>query len=202
LNAAVHQDRRLVFYPCRGETIQNFVAIHPDAESRGTEEDWQAAGCNSQDDLLAALPGAHPSIQAILKKADDIKLWPLLFRKPLKTWHKGRCVLVGDAAHPMLPHQGQGGAQALEDGAALAVMLSRLQSSDEIPQRLELFEKVRINRASAIQIFSTVGQELGEKVHKDAEPYVNGPVPKKPEEFRQWNFGYDVVKESLAVIGA
>ena len=200
MNAAINLDHRLVFYPCRGETIENFVAIHPVAQSRGAREDWQAAGCSTLDDLLAAFSDAHPSIQAMMKKAEDIKLWPLLFRKPLKTWYKGRCVLIGDAAHPMLPYQGQGGAQGLEDGAALAVMLSQLQSFDEIPRRLELFEKVRIKRASAIQIFSSVGQEQGERMIKDAQPYVDGPVPKNPAEFRQWNFKYDVVKESLAVL--
>ncbi|RPB23406.1 FAD/NAD(P)-binding domain-containing protein [Terfezia boudieri ATCC MYA-4762] len=200
LNAIIYQDRRLIFYPCRDETIENFVTIHPDTQSRETKEDWQAAGCNTRDDLLAALPAADPSIKAILQKAEDIKLWPLLFRKPLKTWHKGKCVLIGDAAHPMLPHQGQAGAQALEDGAALAVMLSQLHSSDEIPRRLELFEKVRINRASALQIFSNVGQDQGERMQKDAQPYVNGPVPKNPEEFQEWNFRHDVMKESLDVL--
>lgn len=202
LNIVSNLDHRLVFYPCRGETIENFVAIHPDAQNRGAEEDWQAAGCNTLEDLLAAFPDAHPSIQAMMKKAEDIKLWPLLFRKPLKTWYKGRCVLIGDAAHPMLPHHGQAGAQALEDSVALAVMLSQLQSFDEIPRRLELFEKVRIKRASAIQIFSNVAQDQAERVQmqKDAQPYVDGPVPINPEEFRQWNFRHDVMKESLAVL--
>jgi hypothetical protein len=31
------------------------------------------------------------------------KPWPLLARKPITEWAKGYVVLIGDAAHPMLP---------------------------------------------------------------------------------------------------
>ena len=37
----------------------------------------------------------------------------------LKTWHRGRVILIGDAAHAMLPTQGQGASQAIEDAEAL-----------------------------------------------------------------------------------
>jgi salicylate hydroxylase len=39
----------------------------------------------------------------MLAKAKDVKLWKLLFRAPLPTWHRGKLVIIGDAAHPMLP---------------------------------------------------------------------------------------------------
>lgn len=63
----------------------------------------------------------HPSLQAacrysdahylrvkilrllLNRKAKDVKLYKLLFRAPLPTWHKSRLVIIGDAAHPMLP---------------------------------------------------------------------------------------------------
>jgi 2-polyprenyl-6-methoxyphenol hydroxylase-like FAD-dependent oxidoreductase len=42
----------------------------------------------------------------------------------------GRCVLVGDAAHPMTPNLGQGGCTALEDGVVLARALQQLLRQD------------------------------------------------------------------------
>lgn len=40
-----------------------------------------------------------------IRKAKDVKLWKLLSRAPLPKWHKSRLVMIGDAAHPMLPCQ-------------------------------------------------------------------------------------------------
>lgn len=45
-------------------------------------------------------------------------------RAPLRTWRDGPVVVIGDAAHPMRPHLGQGGCQALLDAATLAELLS------------------------------------------------------------------------------
>jgi 2-polyprenyl-6-methoxyphenol hydroxylase-like FAD-dependent oxidoreductase len=43
---------------------------------------------------------------------------------PMPSWHRGRIVLLGDAAHATTPNLGQGGAQAIEDGYALAGALA------------------------------------------------------------------------------
>ncbi|GAA1851330.1 FAD-dependent monooxygenase [Brevibacterium marinum] len=42
---------------------------------------------------------------------------------PLPSYHRGRIVLLGDAAHAMTPNLGQGGGQALEDAATLTTLL-------------------------------------------------------------------------------
>jgi len=75
--------------------------------------------------------------------------------------------------------QGQGGGQAIEDGAALGALLSHIQSLDDVPKRLQLFEQVRKKRGSAMQMFSNAGQEEAEKIEKDAQPFVDGAVPRE-----------------------
>lgn len=54
--------------------------------------------------------------------------------------------LLGDAAHPMMPNLGQGGAQAIED----AIVLARCLRNPDIPTALSAYEKERMDRANRI----------------------------------------------------
>jgi salicylate hydroxylase len=131
--------------------------------------------------------------------AEDLKLWKLFYRPPIESWYQGKMVLSGDAAHPMLPRkslrpltrmkyeflffhtdQGQGGGQAIEDAEALSVLFSCIKSKDEIPQRFQIYQDVRQNRAASMQILSNAGQDEAEKVRAEAQKYIKGPVPSKP----------------------
>lgn len=53
----------------------------------------------------------------------------------------------------------QGGAQGLEDGIALGLVLVGISDPAEIPVRLKLYEKIRYNRAASIQILSNTGYD-------------------------------------------
>lgn len=69
--------------------------------------------------------------------------------------------------------QGQGGAQSIEEGAAIGVLLRGLHAdsphlAELIEQRLQTFEVVRRKRASLMQIFSNAGQDEAEKVRDEA----------------------------------
>lgn len=68
----------------------------------------------------------------------------LLMPKP---WHKGRVLLIGDAAHALPPHSSSGAAMAIEDGAVLAESLSAAGSWDEA---MELFNSRRWPRVKQI----------------------------------------------------
>ena len=71
--------------------------------------------------------------------------WALYDREPLPTWTKGRLSLLGDAAHPMLPHLGQGANQSIEDGMALATILARVDRASA-PAALLAYERLRRGR--------------------------------------------------------
>ena len=127
--------------------------------------------------------------------------------------------------------QGQGGAQSIEDGAAIGILFSRLPQyyranlDAEIARRLSAFEDVRKARASLMQIYSNAGQDEAEKIRDEAVRFL-GPGVKVPSEyswccnwstfkaanecpsifaanqadFLEFNFGFDVIKESEAVL--
>lgn len=68
---------------------------------------------------------------------------------------------------------------AVEDGGTLGVLLSGIKSKAEIPERLQLFEQLRVNRVTAMVIFSSVGQDEADKIEEAVRPYVDGPLPSK-----------------------
>jgi 2-polyprenyl-6-methoxyphenol hydroxylase-like FAD-dependent oxidoreductase len=84
-------------------------------------------------------------LRAILSatRPEDMRFDVLLQRTPLTRWGSGRVTLLGDAAHPVLPHTGQGAALALEDAVALGLALS---GSGAIDARLRRYEAVRAGR--------------------------------------------------------
>ncbi|GIE36861.1 hydroxylase [Actinoplanes italicus] len=68
----------------------------------------------------ARFDGWHPSVRGLIALAGRMRPRPLYDMPPLPVWHHGRVVLLGDAAHPILPFIAQGAAQAIEDAVTLA----------------------------------------------------------------------------------
>lgn len=112
--------KHFLVYPVRGGTLINYVGFVPsDAEA---EESWSAPG--DVDMLRKAFEGWDPRVTNLLEQVETTHWWGLYDREPLATWTQGRLTLLGDAAHPMLPHLGQGANQSIEDGLALAIHLA------------------------------------------------------------------------------
>ncbi|OQV00738.1 FAD binding domain-containing protein [Cladophialophora immunda] len=190
---------RLVWYPCRQGALQNFGLFVPDEIDGFENEVWNIPA--SREKFMESCRGLHPDLQAVCSKAEGLKLFRLCTRKmPIPTLTKGNVVLIGDAAHPMLPHQAQGGAMAVEDGAALGVLFSDLMSQDAVQDRLDMFQRLRLDRVSAIQILSSVGQDEIHKVIDSARPYVEDPIPTTPDGLNEYNFTPNVMRDALELL--
>ncbi len=87
----------------------------------------------------------------ILGAVDETFKWALFDRTPLANWSVGRITLLGDACHPMLPYLAQGAAQAIEDGATLAVCLAGRGPSG-VEDALVTYETWRKPRTAAVQL--------------------------------------------------
>ena len=73
---------------------------------------------------------------------------------PVETWHSDSVVLLGDAAHAMCHHQGQGANSAILDAGVLA---SSLRSAGSVAEALAHYQGVRKPITDELQRISRQG---------------------------------------------
>jgi salicylate hydroxylase len=134
-------------------------------------ESWTTQG--SVQELRESYAGYHPDARALLEACDEVLKTALYERDPLPAWSKGHMVLLGDAAHPMMPFMAQGAGMAIEDGVVLACALEHARQPGDIAAALRHYESLRIERASRIQVGSRGNNWLREGGNAD------------------WVYGYD-----------
>lgn len=117
----------LVSYPLKHGGKHNLVAITT-GENPG--ETWACpVAASRRQEFLAAFAEWAPDIQRLLENADEVTYWPLFevangpWNTRLSQYPETRLVLIGDAAHAMMPFAAQGAAMAIEDAHELAEML-------------------------------------------------------------------------------
>lgn len=137
--------KHFLIFPLRAGEIINFVGFVPaDDEMR---ESWSAPG--DPDQLRAEFAGWDERVVSLLDKVDHTFRWGLYDREPLSHWFEGRLALLGDAAHSMLPHVGQGANQSIEDGIALARLLA---GGDDLQTVLQKYQDLRLARVADVQM--------------------------------------------------
>lgn len=94
---------------------------------------------------LADWPEPIPSMLAATAPGDVLRN-DLYDRTPARTWARGPMVLIGDAAHPMRPHLGQGGCQGLEDAAILGACVDQAADLSDAFTRFAAFRRRRVQR--------------------------------------------------------
>jgi salicylate hydroxylase len=138
--------RHFLAFPVRAGKLINYVGFVPTDEEM--KESWSAPG--DPDVLRQAFAGWDPRISELLEKVEVTFRWALYDREPLPVWTRQRLSLLGDAAHPMLPHLGQGANQSIEDGIALATIL-KSADRNTAPLALLAYERLRRERVAEVQ---------------------------------------------------
>jgi len=113
---------------------------------------WEAEGWTipaSLDELMVQFAEFDEQTRAVLARTPPDRLfrWGLFGRKPLDSWIRGNVVLLGDAAHPMLPFMGQGAAMSIEDGIVLA---RALDAEQDIGAALARYQAARLERVGYV----------------------------------------------------
>jgi 2-polyprenyl-6-methoxyphenol hydroxylase-like FAD-dependent oxidoreductase len=134
---------KLVVYPIRNhadgtQTINWAVEI---LKSDWSENDWNKTGQLSDFiDYFSNRCFPWLDIPRLFREAEFILEYPMVDRDPIPRWSFGRVTLLGDAAHPMYPRGGNGGAQSILDAELLASLLA---NCDDPVQALQAYEAER-----------------------------------------------------------
>jgi salicylate hydroxylase len=185
------EGKHFLVYPVRRGELVNYVGFVPTDEAM--RESWSAPGDPTV--LAAEFAGWDPRVEGLLAQVEHTFRWGLYDREPLPTWTRGRLTLLGDAAHPMLPHVGQGANQAIEDGMALAAALSGAQRGDETAA-LAGYEQLRRNRTSEIQRGARANGRRYDSAYDDLA--VRDAEIAASVRFRRWLYDYDVLAPEAA----
>ncbi|OPK05587.1 MULTISPECIES: salicylate 1-monooxygenase [Pseudomonas] len=158
-------DGHILTFPVRNGSSINVVAFISDRSQ--PEPTWPADAPwvreVSQLDMLDAFFGWGDAARILLECIPNPTLWALHDLAELPTYVHGRVVLIGDAAHAMLPHQGAGAAQGLEDAYFLARLLGDPHADAEtLPELLKAYDDLRRPRACLVQRTSFETGELYE----------------------------------------
>jgi salicylate hydroxylase len=120
--------------------------------------------------------------------------WGLFVGRPLARWSRGRAVLLGDAAHAMLPHHGQGANTTIEDAVTLAELLAAA-APGELDAVVARYEALRRARTRKIQRSSRATNDLLHLPDGPALAERDDRVSRFPEAFG-WIHAFDALRSA------
>ncbi|TKA68111.1 hypothetical protein B0A55_08293 [Friedmanniomyces simplex] len=205
----IGEKRHIIAYPVSNKQIYNMSTVQPDRNfAAAPSATYTTKGSKPQ--MMEVFGDFCPKVKRMLDLVPDGEVceWKLRVHEPLPFWVDEQTALVGDACHPTLPHLAQGAAQAIEDGAVIAVVLSKLPAvtPEAINKALRVYEKVRMARAyTLVELAAASGRamHLGEGAAKEerdrqfaALKSGKGPVPDKwaDADVQRMIYGRDVMK--------
>jgi salicylate hydroxylase len=182
-----------------GEAVNFFAVVE-------TPRIWPHDGSVAEvagDVPVASFRGWHPAVTEMIEAAASPIRWGLFTVRPLLRWYRGRVVILGDAAHGMLPHHGQGANTSIEDAFALAGLLSGLLAgarADDLDTAFSRYQGMRRARTRQVQRSSQVTSALLHLPDGPAARARDAKVAAVPQDFG-WIHSYDV-QQALAASGA
>jgi salicylate hydroxylase len=196
-------DKNTLFlsYPCRDNTVLNVALFHETIKHQEDTNDWNSHA--SVEDALGILADFHPVWRSIVGKADFMNVYTVRHGIDCPRLVKGKAIVIGDAAHPMLPSYAQGGAMALEDAASLEILLAGMKAVEGLENRLKIFEQLRLPRSTTTQVLSNAAfLSSGTNKEDVIRKYYQGPLfeplnaPGFSRPVRDFWYGYNIISEA------
>lgn len=188
LHATFTSQGVVVVVPCT-DTLENkelfwFLTRHiPVPGSADKRDGWnehrekEVAGFKTiLQDIIRDIGGSWGSfLRDLVAKTDTVNFYPNYRLPQGGVWHTSRCVLLGDAAHAMQPHVGQGVSMALED----IFLLCRLLEKKSIPLE-ECLRRLETTRRPRVEYMASQAADNGNRARQ------KGPWQMALTEWRMW----------------
>lgn len=207
INYWMGPDSHAVCYLLKGGDIYNIVLICPDNLPEMVNQEKA-----DLEEMHALFANWDPQLRQLLALCRETSKWRLQNSREMIHWShpSGKFTLLGDACHATLPYLAQGAAQAVEDGAVLGSLFSRLSARSQISDLLVIYESLRKSRTTSVVQGSTyLGQKIfhlhdgPRQMERDRQllEHSNAPFEGFPNRwadpvFQPWLFGYDADKEA------
>jgi salicylate hydroxylase len=107
-----------------------------------TDDEWVSELTAQQ--FIEPFKDFEEDAQHILQSIEKGTLWAVHTVKNLPSTNFGRVAIMGDAAHAMVPFQGSGAGQSIEDAYLLMTVLGHKSTTLEtVPRALAIYDKLR-----------------------------------------------------------
>ncbi|RMD40802.1 hypothetical protein DV735_g4330, partial [Chaetothyriales sp. CBS 134920] len=166
---------KIVLSPCNGGKLLSYYCFFPRSVGDYTAQAWGQED-RPTEELLAPYPELDSQVLAHLKIGKEIQPWRLWLHDPYPYLQKHNVVLLGDAGHPMMPHQSQGACMAIEDAAALGILFSKSYFRGDISEVLGVYQQIRLPRVTRVQSAAAkaaynINERIGFSANKDIATY-------------------------------
>lgn len=166
---------KIVLSPCNGGKLLSYYCFFPREKGDYSTQQWGTED-RPVEELLAPYPELDAQVKAHLAIGIEIQPWRLWVHDPYPYMHKSMVCLLGDAGHPMMPHQSQGACMAIEDAAALGILFNKQYFNGDIAESLKAYTDVRLPRATRVQSAAAkaaynINERIGFSANKNIATY-------------------------------
>ncbi|KAH9478727.1 Salicylate hydroxylase [Psilocybe cubensis] len=138
------KDKHIVAYPVRQGKFVNMGIFLSYRDQEGTYHSGPTVVDSMPDECMPHFEDWEEEARVLVKLSSKPSKWAVQTTKPLDTYAKGRVLLLGDAAHAMTVHLGNGAGQAMEDAYILANLISKAtQEKLDAVKIAEVYSAVR-----------------------------------------------------------
>ncbi|KAF9553097.1 FAD/NAD(P)-binding domain-containing protein [Agrocybe pediades] len=141
------KDKHIVAYPISQGRLVYVIPFLSDPEKEGTYLDGPPVVEVSDDDFAPQFAAWENEVQVLIKNMVKPSRWAIQTVAPLDTYvsDSRNVLLLGDAAHAMPPHLGNGAGQAIEGAWILANLFAKASrmGNIDVPKITEIYDLVR-----------------------------------------------------------